>query len=495
MRGSLLGSVVLLLLIGILSLAFDVRLARSESATMVVPDDFSTIQGAINDAVDGDTVFIKAGTYYEHVVVNKTLSLVGDNSSTTIIDGSWTGVVIKVVRNGVIISGLTVQRSGSIYWENAGILLDNVENCSISESILTENSFAGLELNQSHRCNISGNRILSNGGVGITAVGGSFNDLSRNTFAENGWSALTLNDYSNGNTISENSMTSNNLAVTGHCVNLYRSSNNTIQKNSITDDDNGIRLEYWSNYNIIFRNDITSNTWKGISVERYSDYNTISQNNISMNDCGFYIESSIQNSIYSNNVLNNAQQILAASGSVNTWDDGYPSGGNHWSDYAGSDYSQGSGQNTGGSDGIGDTNYSVNMNNIDHYPLMGIFSDFDAASEYHVQTICNSTISDFQFNGTAISFSVSGDSDTAGFCRICIPTALMNEPFRVFVNSTDMPYNRLLCSNSSHSYLYFNHTHSTQRVIVIPELPLFFILPLFQIAALLAFIARRKRTR
>jgi len=57
---------------------------------------------------------------------------------------------------------------------------------------------------------------------------------------------------------------------------------------------------------------------------------------------------------------------------------------------------------------------------------MGPFSDFNATSRYQVQTVCNSTISDFQFNGTAISFNVCGDNDTSGFCRICIPTTLMN---------------------------------------------------------------------
>jgi parallel beta-helix repeat protein len=166
--------IVLLLLIEVSAIGFGARPARTESATIVVPDDFPTIQEAINNAVDGDTVFVKTGTYYEHVVVNKTLSLVGENSSTATIDGNWTGIVIKVTQNSVNISDLTVQRSGSVYWENAGIFLSNVENCSIGESILTQNSFAGLELNHSRRCNISENNILSNGGVGITLVGGSF---------------------------------------------------------------------------------------------------------------------------------------------------------------------------------------------------------------------------------------------------------------------------------------------------------------------------------
>jgi hypothetical protein len=57
-------------------------------------------------------------------------------------------------------------------------------------------------------------------------------------------------------------------------------------------------------------------------------------------------------------------------GSVNVWDDGFPSGGNYWSDYAGIDLYSGPYQNETGSDGIGDTPYVIDENNIDHYPLM-----------------------------------------------------------------------------------------------------------------------------
>jgi hypothetical protein len=177
------------------------------------------------------------------------------------------------------------------------------------------------------------------------------------------------------------------------------------------------------------------------------------------------------------------------------WDDGYPSGGNYWSDYNGTDLLSGRDQNETGRDAIGDTEYFIDGNNTDNYPLMGMFSDFNATSEHHVQTVCNSSISDFQFNGTAICFNVTGENDTTGFCRICIPTTLMNGTYKVFINGTEVSYNLLLCSNETYSYLYFNYTHSTQEVIIIPEFPSFLILPLLMIATILAVIVyRRKHT-
>jgi hypothetical protein len=181
--------------------------------------------------------------------------------------------------------------------------------------------------------------------------------------------------------------------------------------------------------------------------------------------------------------VNNKNQVYSEDSS-NIWDDGYPSGGNYWSNYTGVDIND---------DGIGDTAHIIDASNTDRYPLMGIFSDFNATSQQHVQTICNSTIFDFQFNGTAISFNVSGENGTSGFCRICIPTALMNGTYFVLVNGTEVPCNILQCSNSTHNYLYFNYTHSTKEVIIIPEFPTFLILPSIFIATLLAVIVYRRK--
>jgi len=124
---------------------------------------------------------------------------------------------------------------------------------------------------------------------------------------------------------------------------------------------------------------------------------------------------------------------------------------------------------------------------------MGMFSDFQATSENHVQTISNSTVSDFQFNGTATSFNVSGENGTIGFCRIFIPTALMNTTYKVFVNGTEVSYTLLPFSNSTHSYLYITYNHSTQEVIIIPEFLSLIILPLFMTATLLGAVAHRRK--
>jgi len=74
---------------------------------------------------------------------------------------------------------------------------------------------------------------------------------------------------------------------------------------------------------------------------------------------------------YHNNFVNNTQEVSLATPNLNlTWDDGYPSGGNYWSDYNGTDKFSGPFQNESGSDGIGDTPYVIDENNRDNYPFM-----------------------------------------------------------------------------------------------------------------------------
>jgi hypothetical protein len=91
--------------------------------------------------------------------------------------------------------------------------------------------------------------------------------------------------------------------------------------------------------------------------------------------------------------MDNNIPAYVTGGYTNQWDNGYPSGGNHWSNYNGKDLFSDPEQNHLGSDGIGDMSCTIDSYNVDDYPLMGMFSDFNVTSEFSVQTISNSTIS------------------------------------------------------------------------------------------------------
>lgn len=112
-RGTVSALVLALLVVSIFTLSFNVQPVTTEPTVIVVPDNYPTIQGAINAANIDDTIYVRNGAYYEHVIINKTLSLIGEDRSNTIIDGNKTGTVVKVTADNVAISGFTVQ-SGEI---------------------------------------------------------------------------------------------------------------------------------------------------------------------------------------------------------------------------------------------------------------------------------------------------------------------------------------------------------------------------------------------
>ncbi len=70
------------------SMLVGVQSVKAVAKTIVVPDDYPTIQAAIDNANAGDTVFVKEGTYNETIVITKSISLIGEERETTVINSN-----------------------------------------------------------------------------------------------------------------------------------------------------------------------------------------------------------------------------------------------------------------------------------------------------------------------------------------------------------------------------------------------------------------------
>jgi parallel beta-helix repeat protein len=301
--------------IGSLGKVFGVT--RNDRNCIQVP--FFSIQTAINDAEDGSTIQVPAGIYNEHVTINKSISLVGENLQTTIIDGNNGGTVVQILSNNVSISGFTIRYSGW-GWTNNGIYVYAADNCEIRNNYLFTNCH-NIRLNYSR-----GSKVMEN------IIDG------------NGYGIRFLN--------SENCLASGNRIL--NCIggiHLEYATNCTVKTNNIVQNGQGIRFYSPCTYNRVFENLVFNNTYDGM-IEAMPGNTTISDN--------FF---------FHNNFINNTYPfIYKVYGS--TWDDGYPSGGNYWSRYNGSDVYSGVFQNETGADGIGDTQYPINAYDADRYPLM-----------------------------------------------------------------------------------------------------------------------------
>lgn len=280
---------------------------------------FSSIQEAINWAENGSTIYVPSGMYYEHVVINKTISLIGENVSTTTIDGGNAGTVVSITADNVSITGFTIQNSGWGWFKN-GIYVHFADNCEMKNNYLFHNCH-NIRLNYS-----CGSKVI------------------RNTVEGNGYGIRLIHSI-------DCVVMDNNVSNCIGAVHLEYATNCTVERNYLTQNSQGIRLYSPCTYNEIVANMVYGNAYDGM-IEAMPGNTTF-----------------FHNVFFHNNFINNTHPfIYKVSGNI--WDDGYPSGGNHWSDYTGVDLFSGPHQNETGSDGIGDTPYMVNYFEMDRYPLV-----------------------------------------------------------------------------------------------------------------------------
>jgi parallel beta-helix repeat protein len=367
--------------------------------------NYTTIQEAIDDdnTLSGHILLVENGVYYEHVVLSKALSLVGESAEGTIIDGNGTGIVVTVKANNVKISNVTIQRSGPAESDphEGGVYIERSNYTSISNCIVKDN-FSGIQALFSENNTFAYNRVFSNRYAGFTLL----------------------------------SFTKNNTVV-----------NNTIASNP-----NGIWCEYSSN-NLIEDNTITHNS-EHLMWLRKSNSSRISHNNF-------------------------VGKSVVVLGSINVWESEFE--GNYWSEYNGTDADH---------DGIGDTPYTIDENNVDHYPLMGMFYSFNSSSGKQLNVVSNSTIEDFAYfesNGT-VTLHVSNMTvnQTNGFCRLTIPHGLLSPPYTITINGTQVSYTPIF-KNETLSIIYFSYAHSAVEIVIASGLSSSS-LQSFLAAAVLAFL-------
>ncbi|MDG6223655.1 MAG: right-handed parallel beta-helix repeat-containing protein [Candidatus Bathyarchaeota archaeon] len=307
-------TIVVALLLFVIFFSFPRIEVYAEQNTLVVPDDYGSIQEAIDAAVAGDVVYVLRGEYHENLVINKSLSLIGENVDTTIIDGFPTSEMHRIP------------------------IRINADNVSVSCFKILY-GYAGIQLASVKNCVISGNRIA--GGVhGVLLSCSENNNITENYFESIGSSGS---------------------------IRLYGSSNNFVYKNYITAFVEGIQI-YSSHNNTVAENTIencTVVTTVNVGIRfQNSHQNTITRNTITDAGTGIVIYTSNNNTIYHNNFINNTEQLSANEWYAQTFGYTYSNNTineNYWTDYHGEDVD---------GNGFGDSAYVIDEYNQDNNPLM-----------------------------------------------------------------------------------------------------------------------------
>ena len=376
------------------------------------PNNYTKIQDAVDNASDGDTVFVYHGIYEENIIINKSIDLIGENKETTIIDGMNNDNAVIFDKCTSNIRSFSIRNGNDIRKLARGILICHYSNLSMIEDCIVFNCTFGIEIEDSKdvrilNCNISDNI------EGIMLVGARYCWIS-GCVLSNRQRSVSINLDSENNNVINCSITGLQGGILSRGIDIYENNNNVIGCNLSTNGD-GIYIGLNGDNNRIENCNISNNKGRGIVIttSNNSIKNTIVSNNglsgdwelrgieifegsnnviefcqISNNRKGgiyisweawsnYILKSTIENNghsssyfgegilchqgnyIYLNNFIDNREQAYDVE-SKSHWDNGEL--GNYWNDYTGMDNDY---------DGIGDTPYNLyDESNQDNYPLM-----------------------------------------------------------------------------------------------------------------------------
>jgi len=356
------------------------------------------------------TIYIRADG-----LIEGTDKIINENNITYRFKNNITDSIV-VERDHIVIdgAGYTLQGTGG---GSPGINLTMRSNVTIT-NMKIDGFWSGIYLPYSSNNTISGNNITNIEVYGITLGTSDYNNITGNNISSMGNCSILLASSDN------NSITKNNMTNTAQAVIISGSNNNDFSRNLIANTAQGITLQLASTGNRFFHNTFL---------------------------CSF------------NNVH------IVTSGYANVWDDGYPSGGNYWNDYNGTDLNYTQHQNETGSDGIGDTPYFIDDNNQDNFPLMNPWNPIETFIEvqgvpHSVIIESNTTIDEVGQTGSWLHFRSSGPTGETGYVRLVIPAIFNASNIRVFIDGIQVfP---IVTYNENQTLIYFEFQLSTHNILV-----------------------------
>ena len=305
------------------------------------PSDFDTHLIAADNTVAGEPVIYIA---HEHDIE---------------LDGVLAAQVIVASSTRVTLSGLNLSHV------EQGIVLAYVIDSVVESCTLTSDWYSCAKLYYCDNVTLVGNLFSDCLYYAVETISSSRVTIRNNIVAGCSY-GIVIRFYSPETLIENNTAYGNYAAVL-----LYQASGGVrVRYDDLSSNDIGIFMSGTTGSEVV-GNRIATNAHEGIRMESGSTSNTF----------------------HHNSMISNAVQVVEEYANANTWDDGYPSGGNYWDDYGGVDLKSGPNQDQPGSDGIGDSPYVIDSDSQDRFPLMEPFTPDNGEPQTPTSSITKSTVS------------------------------------------------------------------------------------------------------
>lgn len=225
---------IALLLAGSVTVSFRITPVNAAPSILEVPTVYPTIQEAVDNASDGDIIYVLNGTYFENVSINKPISLVGFNPSNTVVDGNGNSPAIITIfsTTNVLVSGFTVRNSNPSLL-SYGVSLSQSSNITI-QNVVVRNTGHGLSIFNSSRSRILNNVLVANRMSGVMfRYGSSYNKIIGNFIADNPLGIHIESSSADHNIFYRNSLNNTNQVFVASASNSW---------------DNEAEGNYWADY-------------------------------------------------------------------------------------------------------------------------------------------------------------------------------------------------------------------------------------------------------
>ena len=282
------------------------------------PNNYTSINIAIDAANNGNTIFVYNGTYCENIIIDKSINLIGEEKNTTVIDGKRIGNTIHIKTEDVVVSGFTITNSSGDSWFHAGVRISASNNTIYGNSI--NNNNLGVFCKK-----VTNITLYNNTFVGDSITFSLYdNDTEPVPFCEKYFIHSVFNNTVNGKKIyyilnqkdfivpedagqiiavncsnltikylnlsnadygcilvscSDCLIEHTNISFGDGMLWIINSKNNLVQYNYISHNFEGICIDGGSTKNVIRYNVISNNEIFEIILEDGSNYNTICKNN------------------------------------------------------------------------------------------------------------------------------------------------------------------------------------------------------------------------